>query len=1147
MSAMSGDTQERQHRASNPRASAWVSANAGSGKTYVLTQRVVRLLLDGVPPSKILCLTFTKAAAANMSMRVFRTLADWTRLDDAALAAALAKMGLERPDASMLVRARRLFARTVETPGGLKIQTIHAFCERLLHLFPFEANVAAGFEVIDDRRRADLLSAARERVLMEAVRDRDGALGRALRDLAEEAGAGDFDKVLREAMGHRRLVLRALRSDPTGARYAAELRRAFGLGPEETEADIARAILEDGIAPGEWLDLAALLETGSANDKKAAVKLRAAANATAGDEKRSNYIGFFLTDELTPRAKIVTKAISDSRPDLVARFAAEQNRLLGLLERHKAAALVARSRALVIVAGAIFAGYEDAKRRRGLLDFDDLVERTSNLLQKADAAWVLFKLDAGIDHILVDEAQDTSPEQWEILAKLAEDFLSGASARTLARTFFAVGDEKQSIYSFQGAEPRKFGEMLRLFERRHREAERLFEPVVLNMSFRSSTGVLKAVDDVFGIGAHARGVTFDNVVPTHEAFHDTLPGLVEIWPLEKPQALEEPRDWRLPLDRLDVQDPPVVVAKRIAATLRGWLAPGSSECVHENGRARPIRAGDVLILVRRRGPFFEAVIRALKEAGVPVAGADRLRLGEHIAVMDLVALGRACLLPDDDLTLACVLKSPLVGLDDDDLIALAPDRKGTLARALEASTEPRHAAAAVRLKQWRDLARSLSPFAFYARVLGADGGRRAMIGRLGPEAGDALDEFLREALAYEKDEPPSLTGFLARFEAADVEIKRDMEAASDTVRVMTVHASKGLEAKIVFLPDTCGVPSGKHDPKLYALEDAAGPPLIAWSKKKDSDPSRLAAARASAREAQEDEYRRLLYVAMTRAEERLYIAGFHGRNDPAQTCWYHMIRRALEPMGMIELPAPWDAEARILRRTTEPWPPRAPLAEAAAPVASAVAVPPWLRAPAPVERAPSPPISPSSALARADQLQLVAGAGGRPEAAFVGTLVHALLQHLPDVAAAGRQAAAERFLALRGGALAPERRAGIVAEVMGVLADPTLAPLFGPDARAEVNVAGKVARPGRAPIEIFGQIDRIVDTGSEVLIADFKTGTPKTGADVPESYVVQLALYRAALAPLWPGREIRAFLVWTAGPVVTELEVEAMEAALEKV
>ena len=936
--APSDSTQSRQHRASDPRASAWVSANAGSGKTYVLTQRVVRLLLDGVPPSKILCLTFTKAAAANMSMRVFRLLADWTRLDDAALALALGGMGLERPDATMLTRARRLFARTVETPGGLKIQTIHAFCERLLHLFPFEANVAAGFEVIDDRRRADLLTAARDRVLSEGVRDEDGALGRALRDLAAETGASAFDDLLREAMGHRRLVLRALRDDPSGARYAADLRRAFNLGPDESEADIARAMMEDGIAPTEWIDLATLFETGSVNDKKAAEKLRKAARAATADEKLETYMGVFLTDKLKPRAQVVTSAISKHRPDLPARMEKEQERLAGLLDRRKAAALVTRSRALLTIAGAIFAGYEDSQRRRGLLDFDDLIERTSNLIQKADAAWVLFKLDAGIDHILVDEAQDTSPEQWDILAKLAEDFLSGASARTLTRTFFAVGDEKQSIYSFQGAEPQKFGEMRRQFEKRHREAEKNFAPVVLNMSFRSSPGVLQAVDDVFKLAENARGLTFDNVVPPHEAFKKELPGLVEIWPLEKPQETEQPRDWRLPLDRLDVQDPPVVVAKRIAETVRGWLAPGSGECVHEGTSPRPIRPGDILILVRRRGPFFEAVIRALKEAYVPVAGADRLRLGEHIAVMDLVALGRACLLPDDDLTFACVLKSPLVGLDDEDLIALAPHRKGTLAAALEASTEPRHATAAVRLKQWRDLARSLSPFAFYARVLGADGGRRAMVGRLGPEAGDALDEFLREALAYEKDEPPSLTGFLARFEAADVEIKRDMEAASDAVRVMTVHASKGLEAKIVFLPDTCGTPSGKHDPKLYALDGLGNDRLLAWSKNKDTDPTRLAAAREASRAAQEDEYRRLLYVAMTRAEERLYVAGFHGKNAPSQTCWYHMIQRALAA-SMSELPAPWNADASIWRSTTQsttqPWPPRAPLALVSAPPARA--------------------------------------------------------------------------------------------------------------------------------------------------------------------------------------------------------------------
>jgi ATP-dependent helicase/nuclease subunit A len=1139
------DTQEAQRRASDPQASAWVSANAGSGKTFVLAQRVVRLLLEGVPPSKILCLTFTKAAAANMSMRVFATLAEWTRLDDAALAAAIEKTGAGQPDLARLTLARRLFARTVETPGGLKIQTIHAFCERLLHLFPFEANVAAGFEVIDDRRRADLLFTARETALTRAAADPQTTLGQALRSLAEDTSADEFVKLLGEALQYRRLVLRAMRRDASGEDYALRLGTIFGLRDDETLDEIDRATCENGIAPAEWADVAAVLATGLATDQKLAEFLRAAAASHDPIERRHLYVGVFMV-KAGSRKAMMTSAVGKRHPDLLERLQNEQARIVALLDKRKAAALVLRSRALIIVANAIFETYETAKRYRGLLDFDDLIERTSQLLRRAEAAWVLYKLDSGIDHILIDEAQDTSSEQWDILKAVAEDFLSGVSARGTHRTFFAVGDEKQSIYSFQGAAPHMFDEMRHFFERKHRDSEKTFADVKLNMSFRSSPDILGSVDSVFALPAHRQGLSADDVATVHTAWKENLPGLVELWPAEPPRAVENPAEWRLPVDLLTAQDPPVVVAGRIARTIRAWLQPGSGEHVHDGQIARPLRAGDVLILVRTRGPFFESIIRALKEAGVPVAGADRLNLSQHIAIMDLVALGRACLLPRDDLTLACVLKSPLIGLDDDDLIALAPGRSGSLLHALEASDDPRHLAAAAHLAAWRRQAVALTPFAFYAHVLGADGGRRAMIARLGPEAGDALDEFLREALIHEQDEAPSLTQFLHRFEASEIQIKRDMEAASDAVRVMTVHAAKGLEAKVVFLPDTCGAPSGRHDPKLFTLPGGNQDMLLAWTKSKAEDPPLLAEARQASREAEEDEYRRLLYVAMTRAEERLYIAGFHGANVPKATCWYEMIRLALGPR-MQEVPAPYDAEQRVLRITSAGWPPRLSGAPAASAPAIVEPLPDWLHRPAPQERAPQPPISPSNALARADQMPAPASpaaVAARDDAMAVGMLVHALLQHLPSVPAAGREATAARYLGLRAASMAPERRAFIISQVLSVMQHKALAPLFGPMARAEVAVAGRIVRPGRAFIDIAGQIDRVVDTGEEILIADFKTGAAPTTDATPQAYLLQLALYRAALQPLWPGRRLRAFLVWTSGPVVRELSGTEMDAAL---
>ncbi|MDB5568865.1 MAG: double-strand break repair helicase AddA, partial [Hyphomicrobiales bacterium] len=897
------DTQIRQEKASNPARSAWVSAHAGSGKTYVLSQRVVRLLLEGAPPSKILCLTFTKVAAANMALKVFSILSEWTRMSDAELRAAIVAMGA---DPARIDLARKLFARTVETPGGLKIQTIHAFCERLLHLFPFEANVAARFEVLTDDKQAELVSIAREQTLADAMEAEASPLGQALRHVAALTTSFTFDKLLSQALRMRTEIAQAGRRQAGG--YARALRRRFGAPADADVATIERDMIEGGIAPAEWGAIVGGLEAGSANDKKAAARLRRAISAGPG-AKLSAWTDVFFTAG-KPRANVATNSVDKA---LKERLHAERDRLFALSDAHKAAVAAQRSESLATLTEAIIARYTSLKRTRGLLDFDDLVERTGALLKRSDAAWVLYKLDAGIDHVLVDEAQDTSPAQWDILERLTGEFFAGEGARK-PRTFFAVGDEKQSIFSFQGAAPHAFAEKRRQFENRAHAAERAFEHVRLQLSFRSAKGVLDEVDNVFAANEAFKGVVGpDDVWMPHEALKRDLPGLVEIWEPLGATGKQEPTDWKMPLDQLGDGDPAVVLARRIADAIFEMTATGSRHAVHDKqGALRPVSAGDVLILVRKRGAFFEAVIRALKDRGVPVAGADRLELAQHIAVLDLVAAGRAALLPQDDLTLACVLKSPLIGLDEDDLLALAPGRKGPLITELRASGDPRHRAAAQRVAEWGARAGE-SPFRFYARILGPDGGRRAFLERLGAEAGDAVDEFLKLALEAEMLEAPSLVTFLHRMQSAELSIKRDMEAAGDAVRVMTVHAAKGLEAKIVFLPDTCGAASGGHDPDLLKVEDLDGAPLIAWRKGAKADPAALAEQLTAAQAREAEEHRRLLYVAMTRAEERLYICGFHGVRGPGKGCWHVLAASALGER-LTQAPAPWD-DAETVRRT----------------------------------------------------------------------------------------------------------------------------------------------------------------------------------------------------------------------------------------
>lgn len=1138
-----------QRKASQPAHSAWVSANAGSGKTHVLASRVIRLLLGGVAPSKILCLTFTKAAAANMAARVFDILAKWTQISDLDLRREIREISGETPSGAKLVEARKLFARAVETPGGLKIQTIHAFCERLLHLFPFEANAPSHFEIADDLRQAELLAAARRQVF--AAAQRDGVVGAAIERVALECGEAEFEELINEAMRHEAVFRAASPQELIEA-----LRRSLGIAEGRGTADAEREITEGGIPPERWSGIADLLDKGSSADQKQSVRLRRALadldSLSFGhpfEKFLQSYCSIFFTKDkerkVKDRESLLTKPLATLYPDLDAELKAERQRLAQLCEERKALLILERSRALIAIAGAIFERYRTNKAAHAILDFGDLIERTLTLLQRSDASWVHFKLDAGIDHILVDEAQDTSKAQWQILDKLTAEFSSGLGQTEGPRTFFAVGDEKQSIFSFQGAAPRMFDEMRRGFARRFAKAKQGFAHVQLNLSFRSAPGILSAIDRVFAQGDHMKGLVAQcGDWAEHEAYKRDLPALIELWPATEPAETQHPEEWKLPVDYPRSHDPANILANRIAQKIKELLDPRSGECVHDKGHCpRPVRSGDILILVRKRGALFDAIIRALRTEGIPTAGADRLDLMDHIAVMDLIAAGRASLLPEDDLTLACVLKSPLIGLNDDDLLAFAPSRQGSLIEALQASPGPRHREAAAKLARWRALAGG-SAFQFYATLLGREGGRAGLESRLGAEARDAIGEFLRLALRHEEMNTPSLANFLNSLSGLDYSVKREMEAPGDAVRVMTVHAAKGLEAKIVFLPDTSTVPSHRHDPELFVLApDSSGAQAIAWSPNKDLDCKTVAAARVTAREAAMEEYRRLLYVALSRAEEKLYIAACHGKNGPERGSWAAMIEAAFQDDPRIEeAPAPWNGSERV-RRIVSGRLPAAGLASVNTGQAQTpIAVPEWLCRPAP-GRHLAPLLRPSQALARENAPRGRVSRSGRRQALQRGSLIHGLLQHLPGIPEAQRPAAAHAFLLSLAPGLDESARQAIAAEAAAVMALPGLAPLFGPGSRAEVCVIGSVPA-GDILIPVKGRIDRLVETNSEIIAADFKTGEPCGLDAVPASYVAQMALYRAVLAPLWPVKSLRLALIWTEAAEALWLPEGKLDAAL---
>lgn len=1137
---MTSDTELQAHQtnqrvAADPALSAWVAANAGSGKTRVLVDRVTRLLLMGTRPSGILCLTFTKAAAAEMQLRLTERLGKWTTLSDTALKADLFDLlGRAVSDGDMDA-ARRLFARTLEAPGGLRLLTVHAFCEALLKRFPVEAQVPPGFKVADDAVTADLFATAQAQVLGSSLTDT--GFTPVIGFFAARVDDSRFADLLKALLGRRRdlALLLAAHGDAAGAIGA--LYAQLELPPDATRAMAIRQHIAAMPLPDLRRAVAALCG-GSANDKKLGLPLSDwLAVGVPAETFEEDWFDRFFTGEGKPRATLATKAAEKIDPTCGAALAEEQTRLIALKQQLNKLTVAEATAMLLRLGEALLEAYAALKLSRGLLDYDDLILRARDLLvEPSQVPWVMFKLDRGIDHILVDEAQDTSPDQWSVVAALAEEFFSGTGARDdMRRTVFAVGDVKQSIYSFQGARPQAFLDMRSEFRRRAEMVGEQLHPVPLEMSFRSAPAVLQLVDAVFADDSAKPGVVEDGTTLQHKAKRRDEAGRIELWPPFKPDPKTQSEPWEAPLDYVGARDPRRRLADEIAQQIRRWM---DTEELPSLGRR--VQPGDVMILVRRRNVFFEAMVQALKTAGVPVAGADRMKLAEQIAVLDLLALGAFCLLPDDDLTLATVLKGPLFNFSEDDLFALCWNRtQPRLWHELQrrADESPAWKAASDELHRWLARADLVPPFALYAELLGAGGGRRRLVARLGPQANEPIDEFLAAALSYERESAPSLQGFLSWFPRHAGEVKRDLDQGRNEVRVLTVHGAKGLEAPIVILPDSCDLPQDQSSSGLLwgeapvpPVNSVTGPaaaravPQLYWPMRKENDTAITASLRNLRNAEQMAEYRRLLYVALTRARDRLYVCGYLGSRNaekgPPQGSWYDLVSAGLDRLSPLQtVTLPWGDEAR--RYETNPDSRAA--ARPTTATATLITAPAWLQTPPPPEPTPPRPLSPSQP-SRAEPAPLSPTAPDRLAGLARGRLIHRLLQTLPDLPEAEREKAAQRFLAHPGHGLDMAGQASLLGETMALLRDPAFAAVFLPGARAEAPLAGRIGQH-----LVTGQVDRLLVTDATVLVVDYKTNRPPpiSVQDVDLAYLDQMALYRGLLQQVFPGRSVQAALVWT--------------------
>ncbi len=1134
--------EEEQRQASDPTVSAFVSASAGSGKTKLLTDRMLRLMLGGADPSRIQCLTFTKAAAAEMALRLQRRLGEWVTLDDDALELQLQELRVD-PTPEALGKARELFATILDLPGGMRIGTIHAFCQSLLRRFPIEAAISPHFRLVEDTDARQAMDQAREGVLAHTPQDE-------LRELAGLANADRFATLIGILERERARLADAL--DLAEPRLDAAMRRVAGAGGA-TDAAILAAAASWPAEPGVRAALALAHEEGTPAVKEKARRMLdwLGLDAALRQEHWAEWLGELLKGDSSPRAVSVfaAKRLAEKHPSIPEALSAEQERVMAIEDSRRALRVAEASTALLRLAKPVLHAYAGRKQDMGFLDYGDLIGRTSKLLVDPGAAWVLYKLDGGIDHLLLDEVQDTAPEQWQIAHRLTEEFFAGQGARAEqvenkgapARTFFAVGDPKQSIYSFQGADPEEFGRSHDRMARRVGGSSQEWRDVTLDVSFRSTKPVLDLVDAVFADPVAARGVAED--APLHHfADRAGFAGQVELWPLTPLPEEEQAAPWTVPDRNMGLVSAPQRLADALARYIDGELRDG----VRLQSRDRPLQAGDVLVLVRRRDAFARALVRSLKARGVPVAGLDRLVLTEQAAVQDMLSACDAVLLPEDDLAVACVLTSPLGGLTDESLMRLAMERTGTLWEALRDRAGEREVwrQAWTFLSTLQSRADHVTPHALLSEALGPLGGRARLLARLGAEAAEPLDELLSAALAYTATHAPALQGFVHWMRRSGAEVKREAEGAGGAVRVMTVHGAKGLQAPLVILPDTTALPP--EDDAFHWVHDAnTGADLPLWSPRRELRCAAVARAQEAERDRRLREYNRLLYVALTRAEDRLLVCGWHTKRGVPEDSWYRMAERGFRAIGADMapfdlVPGAWEGQRMVQSSPQTAHVVPLPAAAARAPEA----LPPWAGRPGnwrPAPPPPEPPLPTPLAPSRPDG----AGLGPVPRAAsplqarddagqrfLRGNLVHTLLQHLPDRPAEEQDAVALEHLGRPAFGLPWAEVAGLAAQVMGVLRHPDLAPLFGPGSRAEQPLTGLVGST-----VVNGVVDRLAVLPSEVWLADYKTlrDAPADVAATPVRYLRQMAAYRAVLRGVFPGRPVRCALVWTQGATVAML------------
>lgn len=1160
MSAKINNTQETraidpnvlQRKAATPTQSVWVGASAGSGKTKVLVDRIVRLLLPdkdgrhGAAPYKILALTFTKAAASEMRLRIQETLGEWAVLPIEKVADGkkhltkeLADILGHAPTDYQIKSAQGLFNTVIDSPGGINIMTIHSFCQSVLGRFPLEAGLKPNFKAMEDSETAKIVEKSKAILFKSASQKAGSPLSYALTSFTNLLNDDQFSNLLNEIIGERKQVERIITAQFDHHDFYNAICDSLHISAQNTlEKTISQACNpEDYNQDQLYIAVRELIDSNNKNDQARGINIKywLELDHEQRIQNFDTYLSIFLTDKDTVRKTLAVKATIKNNPEIENILNEEAIRLFEVSEQIKKYKVAHHTNNFLVIAQYFLDLYQQEKTKQNALDYDDLILYTNNLLNgkterlkelTGTASWIRYKMDQGIDHILVDEAQDTNPEQWEIIQSLTDDFF--AHQDESSRSLFVVGDEKQSIYSFQRASPEKFDEMRDFYQEKINNSAQTFEEVDFITSFRSTPAVLSFVDAVYAEQNRQKGL--GNKTIEHQSFRAGQPGNVTLWPVFEDDEKKDIDAWAPPTQIISHSSGASKMADYIGNNIEQWIKEKRRLYSYD----RPLEAGDILILLRSRNKFLDQLVRALKIRNIPVSGVDRLVLNNHLAVQDLMAAAQFVLLPEDDLNLAGFLKSPFIGLDEEALFELAHKRTSTLWSSLK---ESNNSDIYQWLKTLRKTSKNQNPYEFFNGLLNLScpqdsiSGLRAMRSRLGDEISDPIEEFLNLSLSASKDHGLSLQAFIQEQLGNQSQIKREMEEGSGKVRIMTVHGAKGLQAPIVILPDTVrNSASIKTDKILWPQKTGAAFPYYCASSK--DIPDDCLPYINKIKDKNDEEYRRLFYVAATRAESELYIGGYKGSKKILEESWYNYTLETMNSLpDILEKECLFSGENTFTHFNPAIDDPDYKGKNKLSSDKNIQELPTWSTSPIQKSKLDTVEIYRPSDSLKVEKF--LSPFNKENDHRFKrGNIIHALLQILPDLKEDDRLQTAEIFLKRPIHGLKQEDQQDIIKEIFKLLENFNFKQIFSTDAQAEVAITGSI--DGKL---VIGKIDRLLVTANEVLIIDFKTNRPPPTdqKNVPKAYLEQLNSYEAVLKKIYPQHKFKKALLWTNTAQLMEL------------